>query len=167
MHALVTSRIDYCNSLLYGVPGYKLNKLQRVHNIACRIVCLIPKTARITEHMKDLHWLPITMRIRFKVLLLTFRAYNDMAPAYLCDLVKHYVPGRSGLRSEEQRQLEQTVIKLKTYGDRSFQYAAINEWHRLPLSIRECSSIDRFKSELKTHFFKLYYVINCDILNRT
>ena len=98
-----------------------------------------------------------TMRIRFKVLLLTFRAYNDMAPAYLCDLVKHYVPGRSGLRSEEQRQLEPTVTKLKTYGDRSFQYAAINEWHRLPLSIRECSSIDRFKSELKTHFFKLYY----------
>ena len=157
VHALVTSRIDYCNSLLYGVPGYKLDKLQRVHNIACRIGCRIPKTAHITGHVKDLHWLPITMRIRFKVLLLTFRAYNDMAPAYLCDLVKHYVPGRSGLRCEEQRQLERTVTKLKTYGDRSFQYAAINEWHRLPLSIRECSSIDRFKSELKTHFFKLYY----------
>ena len=99
----------------------------------------------------------LTNIYQFLRYVFTFHAYNDMAPAYLCDLVKHYVPGRSGLRSETQRQLERTVTRLKTYGDRSFQYAAINEWHRLPLSIRECSSIDLFKSELKTHFFKLYY----------
>ena len=79
------------------------------------------------------------MFIGFKVLLLTFRAYNGMAPAYVCDLVKHYVPGRSGLRSEAQCQLERTVTRLKACGDRSLQYAAFNEWHSLPLNIRSSS----------------------------
>ena len=158
MHALVTARIDYCNSLLYGIPDYKLTKLQRVHNIACRIVCNIRKFDHITPHMFDLHWLPIKMRVRFKVLLLTYKAYNGMAPAYLCDLVKPYVPGRSGLRSENQCQLERTVTRLKSYGDRSFQFAAIQEWHCLPQNIRESKSLEIFKKDLKTHLFKLAYL---------
>lgn len=158
VHALVTARIDYCNSLLYGIPDYKLTKLQRVHNIACRIVCNIRKFDHITPHMYDLHWLPIKMRVRFKVLLLTYRAYNGMAPAYLCDLVKPYVPGRSGLRSENQCQLERTVTRLKSYGDRSFQFAAIHEWHCLPQNIRESKSLEIFKKDLKTHLFKLAYL---------
>ena len=158
VHALVTARIDYCNSFLYGIPDYKLTKLQRVHNIACRIVCNIRKFDHITPHMFDLHWLPIKMRVRFKVLLLTYKAYNGMAPAYLCDLVKPYVPGWPGLRSENQCQLERTVTRLKSYGDRSFQFAAIQEWHCLPQNIRESKSLEIFKKDLKLHLFKLAYL---------
>ena len=113
VHALATARIDYCNSLLYGIPDYKLTKLQRVHNTACRIVCNIPKFDHITQHMYDLHWLPIKMLVRFKDAPTKYRAYNGMAPAYLCDLVKPYVPGGSGLRSEYKCQLERTVTRLK------------------------------------------------------
>ena len=120
-------------------------------------MCRIPKAAHITQYMKDLHWLPIVMRIRFKVLLLTYRAYHDMAPAYLCELVTPYTPGKSGLRSQHKKQLERTVTYLKSYGDRSFQYAAIKEWHSLPLDIRKCLTLQHFKTELKTHFFTMCY----------
>ena len=51
LHALVTSRIDYCYSVLYSFPDYKLNKLKSVHNIACRIVCNISKFDHITQHI--------------------------------------------------------------------------------------------------------------------
>ena len=102
----------------------------------------------------DLHCLPIKM-VRFKVLVLTYRAYNGMASAYLCDLVKPYVPGRSGLRSEYQCQLERTVTRLKSYGDRLFQFA---EWNSLPQNIRESDSLEIFKKYLKTHLFKLAYL---------
>ena len=73
--------------------------------------------------------------------------------ANLCDLMKPYVPGRSGLRSENQYQLERTVSNLKSYGDRSFQFGAINEWHNryLPQNIRESNSLKIFKNNLKTH----------------
>ena len=154
VHALVTARIDYCNSLLYRIRDYKLTKLQQVHNIACRIVCNIPKSDHITQHLYDLHGLPIKMRVHFKVLLLTYRAYNG-APAYLCDLVKPYVPGQSGLGSENQCQLQRTVTRLKAYGDRSFQFAAIHEWNSLPQNIKEGISLKIFlKKPLKIHLFK-------------
>ena len=94
------------------------------------------------------------VRVRVKVLLLTYRAYNGMSPVYLCDLVKPYVPGRSGLRSENQCQLERTVTRLKLYGDRSFQFAAIHEWNSLPQNIRESNSLEIFKITLNTHLFK-------------
>ena len=81
-----------------------------------------------------------------------------MVPAYPCDLVKPYVPGRSGLRSENQCQLERTVTRLKSYRDRSFQFAAIHEWHCLPQNIRESKSLEIFKKDLKTHLFKLAYL---------
>ena len=118
-------------------PGYKLDKLQQVHSIAiaCRIMCRIPKTAHITEHMKGLPLATNHYAHQFKVLLLTFRAYNDMAPAYLCDLVKHMSQVDQVCDLKHNARLERTVTRLKTYGDKSFQYAVINEWHSLPLSI--------------------------------
>ena len=60
--------------------------------------------------------------------------------------------GRSGLRSENQCQLERTVTRLKSYGDRSFRLAAIQEWHCLPQNIRESKSLEIFKKDLKTEF---------------
>ena len=58
-HALVTVRIDYCNSLLYGLPDCSLSRLQRILNTAARILCNIPKFDHTTKTLLDLHWLPI------------------------------------------------------------------------------------------------------------
>ena len=66
IHSLVTSRFDYCNSLLYGLPDTQLDRLQRIQNIACRIVCQVPKAVHITPYLEHQHWLPIKQRIVFK-----------------------------------------------------------------------------------------------------
>ena len=74
IHALVTVRIDDCNSLLYGLPDCSLSRLQRILNTAARIHCKIPKFDQISKTLLDLHWLPIQQRILFKILILTYQA---------------------------------------------------------------------------------------------
>ena len=69
IHAFITSHIDYCNSLLYGIPSYLLNKLQRVQNSAARLVLHLRKYEHITPALVQLHWLPVKFRINFNFLL--------------------------------------------------------------------------------------------------
>ena len=66
IHAFISSRVDYCNSLLYGLPEYQLNKLQRVQNMCARLICNESKYCHITPLLVDLHWLPVKFRIEFK-----------------------------------------------------------------------------------------------------
>ena len=88
VHAFVTSKVDYCNSLLYCVPKYLLQRLQRVLNCAARIVFKSNKYDRhIMPLLRELRWLPIQQRIEFKILLITFKALNNQAPTYLTDLL--------------------------------------------------------------------------------
>ena len=87
IHSLVTSRLDFCNSLLNGVPGYKLKRVQRMQNIAARIVSRCPYRDHITPVLESLHWLPVKSRILFKLLLLTYTCLNGLGPGYLSCLV--------------------------------------------------------------------------------
>ena len=156
MHALVTSRLDYCNSLLYGLPDNKIKRLQRIQNIAARIVSLSPKSSHITPILHDLHWLPVKQRIVFKILLLTYRSIHGSAPEYLSELVTVYQQSRS-LRSASQLLLSVPKTRLKSYGDRCFAAAAPREWNKLPLHVRLSPSLDSFKTRLKTFLFKQCY----------
>ena len=72
MQSLVLSRIDYCNSLLLGSAQYQLDKLQRLQNMACRIICQKRKFDHITSDLIELHWLKPPERITFKVAMLMF-----------------------------------------------------------------------------------------------
>ena len=76
VHAFVTSRVGYCNSLLYGLPASHLNKVQRVLNAASRLVCRAPRYCRITPVMYKLHWLPVMQRISFEILLFVLKAIH-------------------------------------------------------------------------------------------
>ena len=156
IHAFISSRIDYCNSLLYGLPACQLQKLQRVQNSAARLVFEESKFCHITPLLKSLHWLPVKYRIDFKVLLLTFKAIHGLAPPYISELISvKDTSGRYSLRSNSGILLNfRTCKSLTTLGDRSFYMAAPKLWNNLPLFIRNISFVNSFKKSLKTHLFQ-------------
>ena len=152
------SRLDYCNAVLYGLPDAQLQKLQLVQNAAARLVSGTHRREHITPVLFALHWLPISKRIQFKLLLLVYRCTHQHAPAYLTDLVVPYVPARS-LRSAEQNLLV-TVKRynLERYGRRSFSVAGPSLWNVLPSAIRNSMSLPAFRSSLKTPLFREAFV---------
>ena len=155
IHAFITSRLDYCNSLLYGVPKYLLQKLQRVQNTAARLLTDTKKSAHITPVLIELHWLPVQYRIQFKIILLVYKAVNDLAPSYLKELMLCRTSQRT-LRSNGNELLQIPYSRLKTYGDRSFCVAGPRLWNDLPVHLRMCESLTIFKKYLKTYLFNLF-----------
>ena len=78
IHAFVTSRLDYCNSLMYGLPQCQISKSRSVQNAAARIALDLSNSSHITPALRQLHWLPVVKRIQFKILLLTFKAIHGL-----------------------------------------------------------------------------------------
>ena len=152
VNALITSRMDYCNSLMYGMNQSLVDRLQRCQNHAARIITLRRKYDHISPVLCDLHWLRVKYRIQFKVLLLTYKALNGMAPIYLKDLLVIHAPVRS-LRSQNDNLLLTPRYRLDGYGKRSFAVAAPFLWNSLPIDIKKSPSLDIFKRRLKTHLF--------------
>lgn len=154
IHAFITSRLDYCNSLYLGLPHSSLHRLQLVQNAAARLL----SGARMHDHMTPvltkLHWLPVKFRIDFKILLFTYKILNNTAPSYLTDLLHLYNPIKA-LRSSNQMLLMQPKSRLKTRGDRDFAIVAPRLWNNLPIAIRSSETVQSFKSRLKTHLFTL------------
>ena len=90
VHALVTTRLDFCNSILYNLPNNKIERLQRIQNQAARMLTRSPRRNHITPVLRRLHWLRISDRIIFKILILTHKAFHGVASVYLCELItKH------------------------------------------------------------------------------
>ena len=73
MHAFISSRSNYCNSLLYGLPEYQLNKLQHEQNMCARLICNESKTVSHYSSLVALNWLPVKFTIEFKILLTVFK----------------------------------------------------------------------------------------------
>ena len=156
VHAFVTSRVDYCNSLSYGLPASHLNKVQRLLNSAARLVCRAPRYCRITPLLYELHWLPVRQRISFKILLFVFKAIHGFALTYLRELVSIKRSGNYNLRFSSDGLLLATPTYRSrfTLGDRSFHVAAPALWNVLPREIRSITDLGIFKCRLTTHLFK-------------
>ena len=155
IHAFVTSHLDYCNGLYVGLPNSTLAPLQRIQNTAARLVTKTRKHEHITPILKSFHWLPIISRIQFKILLFVFKIKHDLAPSYLnSDLLQPMIPARS-LRSSRQSHLQFTPgpRTFTRYGDRAFSVAAPKLWNRLPINVRNASSVESFKASLKHFLF--------------
>ena len=156
IHAFVTSRLDYCNSLLSGCPNSSVRMLQLVQNAAARLLTRTGRREHISPVLASLHWLPIKFRIEFKILLITYKALHSQAPSYIEELIELYHPPRA-LRSEEAGLLVTRQVCKSRTGGRSFSYLAPLLWNNLPASVRGADTLSLFKSRLKTFLFEKAY----------
>ena len=149
--ALVTSHLDYCNSLLYNLPDRDIERLQRVQNCLARVVCKASSFSRSKPLLNVLHWLPVKYRIRFKLCTITFKAFLFHQPTYL---LNYLVPLQNSrlLRSFNTNML--TVPRFRTkWGSRAFAVVAPSTWNSLPVNLRTASTVTSFKKMLKTFLF--------------
>ncbi|XP_041958625.1 uncharacterized protein LOC121717966 [Alosa sapidissima] len=145
IHAFVTSRLDYCNGVLSGLPNKALDRLQYVQNSAARVLTHTKPWQHITPILKKLHWLPIKQRISYKILLLTYKSLHSLAPKYITDLLHPYTQSRS-LRSTSKDLLSTPRTRLKTFGGRAFCAIAPTLWNTLPPPIRSVTSLTQTPS---------------------
>ena len=132
IHAFITSQIDYCNSLMNGLPDNLIKKLQRLQNTAARLVFNLRKYDRITPALVTLHWLPVQYRIEFKTLLIVFKGLRDKAPTYIQETVAPSKSKRYSIRSNEERVLKVPKFKHDTFGKRAFAVYGPLAWNCLP-----------------------------------
>ena len=158
IHAFISSLIDNnCNGLFCGLPVAEIAKLQHVQNAATRLVTGLERTEHITSTLRNLHWLPVEQRIKFKTALFVYKALNGMSPSYLKELIVPYTPARR-LRSCNKGLLKIPKSRTSSFGDRMFSAAALRLWNSLPDKIRlNNSSIDGFKRSSKCYLFQLAF----------
>ena len=152
--ALVTSRLDYCNSLLAGLPNCTLDVLQRVQNASARLICQLKPRDHISTSLQDLHWLPIRYRVQYKLCTLMYTIHKGQSPAYLSHEVITVATQtlRSGLRSANTTNYSSPRLLTK-FGERAFSHAGPAAWNSLPHELRAAPSLNSFKRKLKTHLF--------------
>ena len=161
IHAFISSRLDQNYSLLHGISDCHMKKLRRVQYASDEVLLRQHPMGSMSPILSQLHWLSISQRVEYKILLLVYKCLNGYAPAYLAELIKLKDSTRH-LRSNSQCMLEtpksgQKMPKV-TYGDRSFTMVAPRLWNVLPPSVKLQPSIDSFKVALKTHLFKCAFL---------
>ena len=153
-HTIFKSKMDYFSSLLYSAESD--STITRV--LQRKAYKRFPNNSSVVDLAnKFIHFFEEKIvNITFKVLLLTFKALNNLAPPYLSQLIVPYNPTRN-LRSASKHLLEVPSVRLKSYGDRAFSVAAPKHWNDIPLDIKLSGSVDVFKSRLKTYLFRLAF----------
>ncbi len=151
VHAFITSRVGYCNGLLTST-----RQLQLIKNAVARILTKTRKSEQITPVLRPLHWLPVTFKIDFKVLLLVYKSQNGVGPKYIADMLTEYNPNRP-LRSVESSQLEIPSVHTKQE-EFVFSYFATRSWNQLPEEIRCAKRLATIEYRLKTNLFSCAFV---------
>ena len=125
VQAFISCRLDYCNSLLYGISDVLLRRLQSVQNADARLVTGASRCDHIPPVLRQLHWLPVCQRVVFKIAGLVHQSLVGAAPAYLADDCRLLSDaGRRPLRSNSNDTRKLLVPRTHNkLGDRSFSAA--------------------------------------------
>ena len=149
--SLVLSRLDYCISVLAGLPASTLWRLQRVIHASARLVFGARRWDHVGPLLRDLKWLPIKDRIESRLATLAFLCREGLAPSYLSSELHNSssAPGRASLRSASSGRLCLPRCRRSTFGGRAFPSTATRAWNRLPPEVILCKNEASFKASLK------------------
>ena len=111
----------------------------------------------MTAVLHDLHWLPVVLRIQYKMIVTVFKAYRSGTPQYLADITVKHSPVRSLRSSQDHNLLVEPKYNGERFGAKSFSVAGPRLWNGLPVDLRAITSLDTFKKHLKTHLFRKHY----------
>ena len=157
-NALVSSRLDYCNSLFRSLSSRNATRLQYVQNALARFVTGASKYTHITSSLRTLHWLPIRQRIIFKTLVLVYMYLTTGQPKYFGPYLSLYKSAVNTRCSNPPNLFLQvpnycaSIHKSKVHFNNSFSYDAPKLWNYLPQDIRSAANLSCFKNRLKTYF---------------
>lgn len=135
-----------------GLPLYLIRRLQMVQNQAARLIYYQARWKSARPLLEKLHWLPVAQRINFKIGCLAFKSLHGQSPQFLQELLIRYTPSRN-LCSMNQQLLIIPGCKRKRQGGRRFSIQTSRLWNMLPLQIRSCSELLKFRKLLKTWLF--------------
>ena len=126
--AFVLTRINYCNSLLFGSTHDVTSHLQRIQNYAARVILCLPKSSSITTHLKLRHWLPVKVRSTYEIACLCYHCHSSTAPTYVSDML-HKNPSHTRSSSYTMHLLNRPAHSKATLGDHSFSFAFSSVWN--------------------------------------
>ena len=156
--AFILSRIDYCDTLLFGSTHDVTSHLQRLQKYAARVILRRPKSSSIIIHLKSLHWLPVKVRSTYKIACLCYHCHSSFAPSYFTGML-HRKTLHTRSSSYTMPLLNSPAHSKATLGDHSFSFASSSVWNSIPNDVRCAPSLSSFKSRLKTYLFRSVYKV--------
>ena len=169
IQAYVMSKIDYCISLLYGIPDKLLNRIQRIQNYAARVVLRLHKFIHITPAIGHITLAPCQSPDWFQDRIAGLQQSPKWSSPSLYRRSPAALDPPQKLRSAAKQLLSQPPCRLKSYGDRAFCCGAPVVWNNIPHSVKTAKTVDSFKVKLKTHFIvshlrnEMWLLFNFDI----
>ena len=140
--AFVLSRIDYCNSLLFGSTHDVTYHLQHIQNYAACAILHPPRSSNITTHLRSLHWLPVKVRSTYKIACLCYHCNSSTAPSYVADMLQKKPSHTRNPPSSSYTMplLSRPAHSKATLGDHSFSFAS-SVWNSVPNYVRCAPSL--------------------------